>query len=191
MSHTILVTCPGCRVQGPVPVEVQGSAIACRRCGTQFPVSASAPAPPAPVEEFALANVAPPGPVTPITVEPGAGASGSTAGVPAARSRDRETLISQYFVICAAVSTVAGVLALLAGMHLPVSPRRIFHFSFSLGVGIFSAGCTFAPERVLSHPRIAAAIGTSNPTVARVVCAVAMVLMVGFCWAVVTAPGQD
>lgn len=76
-----------------------------------------------------------------------------------------------------ALSIVLGMTGALIGSGKTMALSGAVQLGFFLGTSVFALVCTFAPNRTLTHPKIASIIGTKNPVVARVVCLIAAVVL--------------
>jgi hypothetical protein len=109
-----------------------------------------------------------------------------------ASAGDSGPVLDTFLGICTAVGVIAGLIGLAVGSNglKAIGGAAIFGF-FALGLAVFSTGCLFAPSKTLSHPGLAGVIGTSNPTKARIACAIAAVLFWPMGLLAVIAPFMD
>jgi hypothetical protein len=85
-------------------------------------------------------------------------------------------ILDRFIGICMGISLVVGVAGLVIGSRSTVALGGSVQFAIFPAVGVFATACSFAPTSTLTHPKIAASIGTNNPVVARVVCCIAAII---------------
>jgi hypothetical protein len=81
-------------------------------------------------------------------------------------------ILDAFLGICLGVSLLVGLVGFVIGSQGTMALGGAVQFGFFGGVAVFATACTFAPNRTLTNPKIAANIGTKNPVVARIVCAI-------------------
>ena len=174
----ITLDCTHCRKRLQAPDQKAGGRAKCPHCGekVQVPRKADEASWNRFVEEVAA------DPDAPVVSTSSHSKMPESRPVAAARSakpdasEDTGPILDRFLGICSTIGAIVALCAFAVGSKGFTAIRSTTTMSFFLGLAIFATACLFAPTKTLSNPKLASIIGTSNPTKARVACAIAAIL---------------
>jgi hypothetical protein len=168
----IMSRCPDCLAVYKLSENTVGRKAKCR-CGHVFVVNPSQPVPEIPASTLPESDQVNAKTVKVQTMEN----QNIKKDVSSGLLHKPSTLCDSFFAIASGIGVVFGIIGLIIGSRGTQITGNIITMAFFPGIAAFSSFCVFAPNKILSNPRISATIGTKNPLAARIVCVIAAIVL--------------